>query len=622
MILLRSILGLTMAFFIVQIKLDYFEGFLYDVHFRLRPSPDPSGAVSLIMMDPDTVTKTHGIPSYKDHTAVLKKVIRAKPRAIVYVTPLVQFGESEAEIERAQASPSGTFEDQIEFVRTLSSFEDIYQLTDQTTLKGEEDKLILHSPFENVKVLSAPKTRDTELFANDGVTRRVLVDYGREPLGHLKLAQLIRPELDRSDPLRGTFELYETRQLWIDFSRNLPTTIKFEEILEADSAALNVRGQIVVIGDNFSRSLRNSISTPFSRDPASMPYLDMHANMLETFIRNSAPIPAPQWLHYLLTAIISILTIHAVLNMRPLQGLLVLGFGALATFVFSTAMFWPFGIWVQVAHPFLAIFICYYFFIPYRLIVENRKSWEYYQKHQLLQQVETLKTNFISMMSHDLKTPIARIQGMTDVIMKDDVVLSSSQREALDHIRNSGDDLLRFISSILDYAKIESEGVRLKTESRDVNEILREVVKKYEFMAKVKNIQLVTELEPLFSIPVDPDLISQVFSNLIENSIKYSPEHSKVLISTEETEGFVIIEIADQGQGIADAELSNIFMKFFRSANAKASPIKGSGLGLYLAKYFVELHHGRIEVESIKGLGSTFTVELPIHPPEAPPTPH
>src|SRR6476661_10074127 len=97
-------------------------------------------------------------------------------------------------------------------------------------------------------------------------------------------------------------------------------------------------------------------------------------------------------------------------------------------------MFWWAGVWIGMAHPLLAIFICYYFFIPYRLIIENRRSWEYYQKNRLLTQVEELKSNFMRMMSHDLKTPLARISGMTEVIGKDHGDLSETQRKALDTI--------------------------------------------------------------------------------------------------------------------------------------------------------------------------------------------
>lgn len=264
------------------------------------------------------------------------------------------------------------------------------------------------------------------------------------------------------------------------------------------------------------------------------------------------------------------------------------------------------------AAPLMAGFLVYYFFIPYRLIIENRRSWEYYQKNKLLSQVEELKTNFISMMSHDLKTPIARIQGMTDVILSDQVTLSSQQREAVDTIKHSSDDLLKFISSILNYGKIQSEGVELHMQSKDINSILQEVVRKHEFLAKVKRIQIVSELEPMFPIPMDPDLMRQVLSNLVENAIKYSPDDTKILVTTEEKDNVVVIQVADQGPGIPEDELNNIFTKFFRSKNVKSTQIKGSGLGLYLAKYFTELHKGRIFVESKDGKGSTFTVELPM----------
>jgi signal transduction histidine kinase len=107
--------------------------------------------------------------------------------------------------------------------------------------------------------------------------------------------------------------------------------------------------------------------------------------------------------------------------------------------------------------------------------------------------------------------------------------------------------------------------------------------------------------------------MKKVLSNLVENAIKYSPEKSKILITSEEVDNKVVLQVSDQGMGIDPEDLPNIFMKFFRSKNAKSSPVKGSGLGLYLAKYFVELHGGSISVESALGQGTTFTVELPFN---------
>ena len=154
--------------------------------------------------------------------------------------------------------------------------------------------------------------------------------------------------------------------------------------------------------------------------------------------------------------------------------------------------------------------------------------------------------------------------------------------------------------------------MKLQLRSRDVNQILRDVVRKVEYLAKKRNIEVVMEMEPLFSFTMDEDLLKTVFTNLIENSIKYSPENTKVLITTEEVEGEVIIQVADQGRGIPTEDLQHVFERFYRARNSRINTA-GNGLGLYLAKYFVELHNGRIEVESLLDKGSTFTVRLPIN---------
>lgn len=614
--LLRPALGLAISFALLQFKMDSIESIFFDYRFKLRPSPTPSENLELVVMDQGTVEHCKGVPKFTHHEAVLKEIIRQKPKAIVYVTPLAAEGESDDDLARAQSSPSGSAEERDQFLQVIAESAPesrIYQLTDKMALRGEAGGLLMPAPFNHVPMLSAPKTADLNLFAADGVTRRVMVDYGGDLLGHAFLASLVNPKRAIIDSIQGKFSVYETRQVFIDFGRpgSLPTT-KFEDIIRATVDPNRFTDKIVLIGDDFGKTLKSYVRTPFSRDPSAMTYLEMHGNMVETFIRNSAPVPAPMWLNWIITSIISILTINAVLMMKPLKGLQTLLVMAASLTVLAYFLFWPFGLLISLAHPYLAIFLCYYFFIPYRLIIENRKSWEFQQKHELLRQVEELKTNFISMMSHDLKTPIARIQGMTDVIIKDTVILSSQQREAIDHIKASGNDLLKFVDSTLNYARIESEGVALHRQSRDLNELIKEVVHRSEFLAKAKNIQLITELEPLFSISIDPDLIKQVLSNLVENAIKYSPNESKILITSEENDGYTVVQIADQGPGIPADELPNVFMKFFRSRQAKNSPVKGSGLGLYLAKYFIELHQGRIGVESSIGQGSTFTIELPI----------
>ncbi|MGZ5280039.1 MAG: ATP-binding protein [Pseudobdellovibrionaceae bacterium] len=597
--LARIFFAVIVAVFLYKIEIPSIEYFLYDLRTVLRPSPKPSGNIELISIDKDTLEQFNTTPDLSHHQSLIKKLSESNPAFIFYTIDITKI-------------PADVPKDK--FAAFVSSLARFYQAVNGLERKNDESsKLTLAAPFQNVQVASLPKTADTKLFAKDGITRRLFISYQEQPTFHVIAASKFNSDLNDLANIRGIFDLYDSKQVMVDFMKpgSFPVT-KFEDILDGRVDLKRFENKIVLVGDDLGITHDDYIYSPYLRNIDSTTISEMHANMLETLIRNSAPIKAPDWLNLMFTILISVLTVHVVLTLKPLKGILILMGTAAAFTTLSYFAFWPFGIWLDMAHPFLAIFLCYYFFIPYRLIMENRKSWEYQQKHKLLSEVEQLKTNFIGMMSHDLKTPLARIQGMTEMISSDTTPLSSPQREGLDTIKQSAEDLLKFISTILNYAKIESEGLELHLQSKDINQIVKDVVRKHEFLAKLKHIQLITELEPLFSIQIDPELIKQVFSNLVENAIKYSPDHSKVLITSEEIEGKIIVQIADQGIGIPADEISNIFMKFFRSKYAKTSPIKGSGLGLYLAKYFVELHQGSISAESSPGQGSTFTVELPI----------
>ncbi|PIS12133.1 MAG: histidine kinase [Bdellovibrio sp. CG10_big_fil_rev_8_21_14_0_10_47_8] len=598
---LHATFAFVIGYFVCSLDLASIESILLDLRIKHRPAPTDTKTIELVYTTPGTVSLLQGLPGYHYQAQALKKIIEKKPRAVVYVSNLNNW--------------KGSYADKKEFADTVDSFSNIYFPTDELELKGERGKSQFPPPLDQLKVIPGPKTADNTKFAKDGVTRRLLVSFLDQKMMHTLIAETYNPTISDVTKIRGTFELYKSLQTYIDYRPMDSFPFRsFEQVLNQPVDAADIADKIVIFGDRTDLDTHDYVSSPFSREGKLMPLAEMHANIFETLIRNSAPARAPDWLNLVFTLLISLLTVHVVLTLKPLKGILILMGTAVTFSAFCYFCFWPLNIWIDMAHPFLAIFLCYYFFIPYRLIVENRRSWEYYQKHKLLSEVEQLKTNFIGMMSHDLKTPLARIQGMTEAISKDNTPLSSTQREALDMIRQSAEDLLKFISTILNYAKIESQGVELHLQAKDINQILKEVIRKHEFLAQVKHIQLIAELEPLFSIEIDPELIKQVLSNLIENAIKYSPENSKVLISTEEANNKVVIQVADQGPGIPEDEVANVFMKFFRSKSAKSSPIRGSGLGLYLAKYFVELHRGAIHCESTPGQGSTFTVELPVKP--------
>lgn len=604
----RIVFALIAAAAVSSLKLDYIESYLYDVRVRAKAllglaEPHESPIV-LVKIDSATVEKYQGFPKFNVHTEFLKKLTQGQPRFVIY-----DFRHKNGDIQDIE----GNLMEKAEFSTLAGKIEDFYITSDDLEMKGEIGKLKLNKPLDNLRLFPGPRCPDTTLFAKDSVVRRMMIRYQEQKLLHPYVAAYYNPKVQNTDMIRGQFDFLDSDQTFINYNKpGSFASYRFEDVINGLVDLSVFKGKAVLIGTDTGKSTREYVLTPFSREINAMTSLEMHANSLQTLIENSAPTRLPNWINILLTCLISVLTVHVVLTLKPSHGILLLGSTIFILGAFSTVLFLAFRIWIVLAHPFLAIFLCYYFFIPYRLIIENRKSWEYLQKNKLLQQVEELKTNFISMMSHDLKTPIARIQGMIEMILKDETALSSQQREAVDTIKGSSDDLLKFINSILQYGRIESQGVELHKHAKDINQLIKEVIKKHEFLARVKKIKITQELDPLFPVSVDPDLMKQVLSNLIENAIKYSPDESTVLVKSREENDQVLVEVIDQGMGIPSVDLPNIFMKFFRSHNVKTSTIKGTGLGLYLAQYFVQLHKGQISVSSETGKGSKFTVHLPL----------
>jgi len=604
----KVFLAIVAGLLVSSFKLEFIESYLYDLRTRAKAVFDANEIkntpIALVLITTKTVERYQGFPQYKDHAEFLAKLYNYQPQYILY-----DFKSREGELR----DTPGTDEEKILFAKTALEFPRLHILTDDTEMKGEAGRLKLKEPLHDLDVATSGKAADFTLFAKDGVNRRLMFTYQNQKLLPLTAASYYNPEIQNLEKIRGLFDVLDSQQVYVRYhKKNSFPIYHFEDIIDQKIPLDVLKNKLVIIGKDTGRSNLEYVMTPFSREVTAMTSSEYYANSLQTLIDNNAPIRLPNAVNLFLTVLISLLIVYTVLSLKPAKGLILILITFLSLSLIAFILFIGFGIWIDLAHPFLAIFLCYYFFIPYRLIKESRRSWEYYQKNKLLSQVEELKTNFISMMSHDLKTPIARIQGMTEVISKDIQPLSTPQREAVDTIQSSADELLKFINSILQYGRIESQGLELHKQSKDVNQVLKDVIKKHEFLAQVKKIKMNSQLEPLFPTQIDPDLIRQVFSNLLENAIKYSHIDSVVEISSREEDQYIIVTFKDHGVGIPSEDLPNIFMKFFRSHNAKTSTIKGSGLGLYLAHYFTELHKGKITVQSQAGTGSVFTVKLPV----------
>ncbi len=594
----RAWLFIFAAALLLTLSLQFFEfetveAVFYDARVRLKPHPQGSSQIQLVVFDENDLKQQGQLNNAHLVQNLLNSVLSAQPLGVAIELPLKDLFEQD---------PHGRID-----IENLSA--PTYWLTSEFVATGAGKDYILQNRLPKVRIQPGPISVDRNNFARDGVTRRALLSYRDEPTGQYLLAQILNPSISQAQD-RGEFEFIDSEQVYINFSKpESYARISWTQALKDPSALAQ---KIVIIGKDLKSNPQDYIRTPMSRDAVAMTTVEANAHIIQTMASLSSPVRISGYVRPLLIFFVSTLAIAALFFLRPAFGLTSLLLLAAVLFGTSTLALWWFKLWIPLAHPFIAIIIGYYFFIPYRLILESRRSEAYIRENEVLSQVEELKTNFLRMVSHDLRTPLARIRGAAEVVRQTLPDSNLKASEALKTLDASSEELLSMISSLLDVSRIESGGIQSNFQSHDPNRVIEMSVQQSEWLAANKKITIVQELEPLFSIKMDATLIRQVLTNLIENAIKYSPEGSKILVSSDEEDGMVKIQIADQGAGIEDHEISNIFLKFYRSEKARESSVKGSGLGLYLANYFIKLHRGRIRAESKLGQGSTFTVELPI----------
>ena len=280
------------------------------------------------------------------------------------------------------------------------------------------------------------------------------------------------------------------------------------------------------------------------------------------------------------------------------------------TSAFSAWTFDSFFIWIPIVSPLSMFIFVWVLFIGYQAQRIEQAHTRLQQQQNYLAELEQLKNNFVSLISHDLKTPIAKIQGVLDRLLAQGPLTQHLQAD-LYNLKEYSDELNRYIQSILKVLRVESRDFKILKETADINGIIENVVERLSPLAQSKKISLQSHLEPMFLIEIDVTLMTEVVLNIVENAIKYTPPNGLVKIKSYETDQEVCVEISDSGEGISSDDQEIIWNKFTRG-KSQDYKTKGSGLGLYLVKYFVELHGGQISVQSKMGQGTQFTVKLPI----------
>ncbi|MGZ3692790.1 MAG: ATP-binding protein [Bdellovibrionota bacterium] len=601
-------IALLLALVSLNTNLFRVEAYFYDLRMRWKGSEQVHKDIVLLPLSEKGEWRGSDLDSIEAQSQALENLLKQKPRAIVYLN---KFDATDVETK-----PSAS-EHFVELARKAEKAGVQVVFGSDVDLGGE---VLPPYPLSLLPHFPSVLHKDGTMFAEDKVMRRGLLTVMGEPSIHLRVAfpGLSREELlAKAQHLRGAY-LYEPAESWHLLIRYPQPTessnaafqqLSFRNVLE-NRGLENLAGKIILIDTMRKDTMSDFAYTPYSRVIYSNPRIYVHASFLDTLLKNHGLKTVPPQVDALVTFLLALALAFVAIGMSPSRGVFALVVLSTAVFLASLWLF-RLGAWLPLVHPLLAMFFTYYLIVPYRAILEYKKRWEVQEKHDLLVQVEEMKGNFLSLMSHDLKTPVARIQGLAEMIQRAPG-LPEQQRGEVKQILDATENLDKFISKILNLTKVESNNLKLNKRTRDVNKLIEKCVEKLSFQAQAKGVAIDMQLDTLFPIPLDSALLIQVFTNIIDNAIKYSPEGSKVSIRSREVGDKVEITIEDNGPGLDAEEQEQLFTKFYRGKSHPGDQSKGSGLGLYLSKYFIELHDGTVEAISEQGQGSKFSIHLPI----------
>jgi signal transduction histidine kinase len=249
------------------------------------------------------------------------------------------------------------------------------------------------------------------------------------------------------------------------------------------------------------------------------------------------------------------------------------------------------------------------------IAIQNVKLFkEIHEKSQQLEIASRHKSEFLATMSHELRTPLNAIIGFSEVLLQQMFgPLNPKQAEYLDDVLSSGRHLLGLINDILDLSKIEAGRMELDVDTFSLVEALQNGVTMVRERAARHGSALTLDVTPgVDLVEADPRKVKQILFNLLSNAVKFTPDGGRVDVTAARANGDIVVTVKDTGIGISPDDQGRIFEEFQQARRQTERSREGTGLGLSLAKRFVELHGGRIWVESEPDKGSTFTFTLPV----------
>lgn len=237
-----------------------------------------------------------------------------------------------------------------------------------------------------------------------------------------------------------------------------------------------------------------------------------------------------------------------------------------------------------------------------------------------LSELDRMKADFMSIATHELKTPINVVSGYAELIQEGVYgEVGEKQQDALTSIQEQARILTQLVNQLLDISRLEAGGLKLEMHLFSVTELMERVRRTFDVLAHRNGIELTVEQDASTPASVQGDqdrLRDQVLGNLLANALKFTPQGGTITVRSRGTDGSLVIEVADSGEGMPADQLPHVFDKYFQIGEQARS--KGAGLGLTIADEIVNAHGGDISVESVEGEGTMFTIILPVAQPSAP----
>lgn len=594
-----------------QQKFNSLETLFYDAMLRLQPNTSAKTEIVFIRADEESATFLGEVSRYSYATLYkgILNLLNHQPKLVVFNLPL----------KMIRAQEEYAYRDKL--YRIISDYQARGGVFRFAINPLDDESKRANSFFESLGWSYHFLTRDTFFPPSDLKSRRVFFNVSGQDTMLSWFSEQYAKLYDvdnHSSIIKNKKSKYQAdldaSYVLFKYTRSVDAheidKISFHHLVSGSIDKSKIKDKAIWIGSEYASNLDDYIATPLSSDQSVETSKSLVSILTaEALILGELVNSVSDQASTLISFIIAIFLSFYISKLQPTKGLFVTIITLVTCFICSYLLFVFANLWVKMAHILLSIFVVYYIWIPFRAIGEYQTRYALQEESKMLKKVDRLKQNFISLMSHDLKTPVAKLAGIADILLHQ-TTLDPNQRELVNKIETSTHELNNFITSILDLTKVESRKMTVNFESKDINKTIEKTIASLQFEARTQSVKIEQSLEPLYPIKFDAALMERVLSNLIGNAIKYAGKDSKVIVSSYDDENWVYVTVKDNGRGIPKDDLEHIFEKFYRVKNDDSHKIKGSGLGLYLVKYFVELQKGEIKVESEVGQGTMFTIKF------------